>query len=199
MKNPQFSIIVPAHNSAAFLGRALGSIRRQTVSNYELIVVADACTDNTAEVAEWYTDTIIETKFGMDGLARNAGLDAAAGEWILFMDDDDWWMHNYVLEEIRKAIRPDVDMLVFDFIWNQCCYYRNTDQLMNIAVWSKAFRRELIGETRFPAIPFTSDKPFMDEILKKRPTVHAMNELMYFYNYMREGSQTEIDRRKKDV
>ena len=60
MKNPQFSIIVPAHNSAAFLGRALGSIRRQTVSNYELIVVADACTDNTAEVAEWYTDTIME-------------------------------------------------------------------------------------------------------------------------------------------
>ena len=70
---------------------------------------------------------------------------------------------------------------------------------MNIAVWSKAFRRELIGETRFPAIPFTSDKPFIDEILKKRPTVHAMNELMYFYNYMREGSQTEIDRRQKDV
>lgn len=199
MSKPFFSVIVPAHNSRTYLSYCLASVIRQTFTDYELIVVCDNCSDDTANVAAWYTDKIIKTDFGMDGMARNAGLDVAQGEWVLFLDDDDWWIHDYVLETIKNAldlITFPVDILLFDFIWkdappHKSTYYVQTLDNVNIAVWSKAFRREFIGDTRFPAIPFTSDKPFMEELVTKRPNAYPLRQLMYYYNYMRKGSQTE--------
>ena len=204
MGNPFFSVIVPAHNSEAYLAKCLDSILMQTFRDFELIVVCDACTDRTFHIANKYTigtnHKVLLTEYGMDGLARNAGIDAAEGEWILFLDDDDWWIHEYVLEEIHKEIffidgygigGARIDMLCFDFIWKGRGYASVQPDKMNIAVWSKAFRRSLIGDTRFPAIPFTSDQPFMDEIIAKRPGCMPLNKLMYYYNYMWKGSQTE--------
>ena len=101
---PFFSVIVPAHNAAGFIKKTLQSVKMQDFKDYELIVVCDRCTDNTYDIAQAYADKMIRTDFGMDGLARNAGIDAAEGEWILFLDDDDWWIHEYVLEEIHKEI-----------------------------------------------------------------------------------------------
>ena len=203
MGKPFFSVIVPAHNSEKYLRKCLDSIFMQTFKDFELIIVCDSCTDKTSYVANEYTayttHKLIYTVYGMDGLARNAGIDAAEGEWILFLDDDDWWIHEYVLEDIHQFVTGMngalLDMVCFDFIWKGKGYARNIPNAMNIAVWSKAFRREFIGDTRFPAIPFTSDQPFMDEICAKKPLTIAMHELMYYYNYMREGSQTEINAR----
>ena len=195
---PFFSVIVPAHNSAAYIKKCLGSVKMQTFKDYELIVVCDNCQDNTEEIALRYADKVITTNHGMDGLARNAGIDAAEGEWLMFLDDDDWWIHEYVLEEVFNTIYSlvPVKMILFDFIWKDAPphkekYYVQDLNNVNIAVWSKAFKRDLIGDTRFPAIQFTSDKPFMDEICAKRPVAYPMHKLMYYYNYMRKGSQTE--------
>lgn len=198
MSEPFFSVIVPAHNSQQYLARCLGSVKRQTFEDYELIVVCDACTDDTATVARKYADRVIETNHGMDGLARNAGIDAARGQWLMFLDDDDWWIHEYVLEEVFNTIYSlvPVQLVLFDFIWKDAPphkekYYVQDINNVNIAVWSKAFRRDLIGDTRFPGIQFTSDKPFMDAICEKHPVAYPMRKLMYYYNYMRKGSQTE--------
>ena len=195
MSKPFFSVIVPAHNSEKYIAKCLHSVKMQTFKDYELIVVCDNCSDYTAGAAIGYADRIITTHYGMDGMARNSGLDIADGKWILFLDDDDWWIHEYVLAEIYALVNSELgqnlDMVCFDFIWKGKGYARNIPNAMNIAVWSKVFRREFIGDTRFPAIPFTSDQPFMDEICAKKPLTIAMHELMYYYNYMREGSQTE--------
>ena len=193
---PFFSVIVPAHNSAEYIGKGLRSIKKQTFKDYELIVVCDACTDDTEQMARVYTDKIIVTEFGMDGLAKNAGIDAADGYWLIFMDDDDWFLHEFVFEQLHEAaVDTDVDMLVFDFIWKGRGYYRNEGGRTNIAVWSKCWRRSFVGDTRFPAIPFTSDEPFMQEIIAKKPRALFMKVPMYYYNYMRKGSQTEINAR----
>ena len=199
MGKPFFSVIVPAHNSAEYIRKCMRSVKMQTFTDYELIVVCDKCTDNTAQVALGYADKTLIRGYGMDGLARNAGIEAAEGEWIMFLDDDDWWIHEYVLEMAKDKIDNitfPVDMLLFDFIWknappHKSPYYVQDIDNVNIAVWSKAFRREFIGDTRFPAIPFTSDKDFMDEIIKKQPVAYTTHQLIYYYNYMREGSQTE--------
>lgn len=198
-KRPFFSVIVPAHNSQQYLARCLGSVKRQTFKDYELIVVCDACTDDTAQIAFGYADRVIITCHGIDGLARNTGIDAAKGKWLMFLDDDDWWIHEYVLEEAKRIlenIKVSVDILLFDFIWKDAPewknpYYQQTIDNVNIAVWSKAFRRSFVGDTRFPAVPFTSDKYFMDEIVKKQPVAYETHQLIYYYNYMRKGSQTE--------
>ena len=200
MGKPFFSVIVPAHNIGMDIRKCMDSIKMQTFTDYELIVVCDNCyTKMEFEIAMEYADKVIETNYGMDGLARNAGIEAAEGEWIMFLDDDDWWIHEYVLEMAKDKIDNitfPVDMLLFDFIWknappHKSPYYVQDIDNVNIAVWSKAFRREFIGDTRFPAIPFTSDKDFMDEIIKKQPIAYTTHQLIYYYNYMREGSQTE--------
>ena len=199
MSKPFFSVIVPAHNSEFYIMDCINSIRKQTFTDYELIIVCDKCEDNTETLARMMADKVIVTEYGMDGLARNAGIDAAEGEWVLFLDDDDWWIHEYVLETIKKALDEimfPLDIILFDFIWkdappHKSTYYVQTIDNVNIAVWSKAFRREFIGDTRFPAIPFTSDKPFMDALVAKRPNAYPLRQLMYYYNYMRKGSQTE--------
>ena len=198
MSKPFFSVIVPIHSDPETITRGLRSIDSQTFRDFETVFVCDNCTDDTIAWAKsFYPDKLIVTHHGMDGLARNTGIDAAEGEWIVFLDDDDWWLHEYVLEELHIAAMEECDMIVFDFIWKdpppgRPGYFHNTDRRMNIAVWSKCFKRDLIGDTRFPAIPFTSDVQFMDDILKKRPAVHQTDQLMYYYNYLREGSQTEV-------
>ena len=203
MNKPFFSVIVPAHNSAEYIRKGLHSIRQQSFRDYELIVVCDACTDNTAQIALGFADNVIKTDYGMDGLARNAGIEVANGEWVLFMDDDDWFLHPYVFQILHEeAVMTDADMIVFNFIWAKHRpdggdqYYRNGVGRANIAVWSKCWRRSFIGDTRFPDIQFTSDVLFMDDILEKKPQAVWIDQPMYFYNYMREGSQTEEHSRK---
>ena len=111
----KFSIIIPAHNSASYIRKALDSIKAQTFKDYELIVVCDSCTDNTQAIAEEYGATTVKVGYGRDGLTRNEGLARANGEYVLFMDDDDWWLHEYVLSQLNDKLEecPDVDVIVF--------------------------------------------------------------------------------------
>ena len=188
MIRPFFSVIIPAHNSAAWIRKGLDSIRAQEWKNYELIIVCDACTDNTAEIAREYTDKVIITDFGLDGKARNAGLDAAIGTWVLFMDDDDWFLHEYVFKQLALEVgKHGEDVLMFSFIWKGRGY-TSQEQTSYIAVWTKCWNRDFIGETRFSDIPFWSDVDFMKRMMAKNPQVHRWGMPMYYYNYLREGS-----------
>lgn len=187
MSNPFFSVIIPAHNSAGWIRKGLESIRAQSWTNYELIVVCDACTDNTAEIAREYTDKVIVTDFGLDGMARNAGLDAATGDWVLFMDDDDWFLHEYVFHQLALTVgKHGEDVLQFAFIWKGRGY-TGVDR-MYVAVWSKCWYREFIGKTRFSDRPYWSDVDFMKAMMAKEPRIHRWDMPMYYYNYLRAGS-----------
>lgn len=199
MNEPFFSVIVPAHNAAGFIGKCLDSVRQQTWTKYELIVVCDACTDNTAQICrEKYHAKVIETNFGLDGLARNAGIDAAQGDWILFLDHDDWWLHEYVMQmladEISRKWVDDIDVIMFGFIWKGRNYIWQEHQRY-VAVWSKCWRRTFIGDTRFPATPYWSDVDFDKQMFAKNPIYDSFNQIMYYYNYLAPGS---ISKRAED-
>ena len=103
-KTPFFSVIIPAFNSAEFIRKGLDSIKSQSFTDYELIIVCDKCKDNTAEVAREYTDKVYEVDHDIDGPAQNKALNAAVGKWILFMDDDDWWLHEVALRHLSETI-----------------------------------------------------------------------------------------------
>ena len=154
MSRPFFSVIVPAHNSAEFIRKGLDSIMQQTFRDFELIIVCDACTDDTFRIANEYTlytdHKVLLTEYGMDGLARNAGISVAEGYWILFMDDDDWYLHPEAFRILHDAaVYTDADMIVYDFIWQgrEDPYYKNGFGRVNIAVWSKCWRRSFLGNT----------------------------------------------------
>ena len=184
---PKFSVIIPAYNSAEFIRRALDSVKAQSFTDYELIVVCDACTDETADVAAEYGARVEITHHHNVGLARNRGLDVASGEYILFMDDDDWLLHEFVLEELSARIK-DCDVLCFSFIWKGVGYAEPMNhRFFWTAVWCKCWRRTAIGDTRFHAT-FPEDVPFTSAVLQKDILIKYWDNPLYYYNYFREGS-----------
>lgn len=204
MNEPFFSVIIPAHNAQSFIRKCLDSVRKQTYTKYELIVVCDKCTDRTAQICrEEYRAKVIETDYGLDGLARNAGIEAAAGDWVMFLDHDDWWLHEYVLQmladEISRKWVDEIDVIMFNFIWKGRNYIRQVHERY-VAVWSKCWRRSFIGDTRFPDTPYWSDVDFDKQMFAKNPVYDSFDHELYYYNYLNPGSiswraeQGEIDK-----
>lgn len=101
---PIVSIVIPAYNRASLLCRAIGSVLAQSFTDFELIVVDDASTDNTEEVVRGFGDPRIrylrheENRGG--SAARNTGIKAAQGRYIAFQDSDDEWL----IEKLEKQV-----------------------------------------------------------------------------------------------
>lgn len=189
-KKPFFSVIIPAHNAADYIAKGLNSIARQSFTDFELIVVCDRCEDETFSIAQEYADLIDVVDYGLDGLTRNRGIDLATGEWLLFMDDDDWWQRPDAFQVIADTIRanPDTDVICFGFYWQTLGTRDQNANRRYIAVWNKAWRREFIGDTRFPPKPYWSDVDFHNAMMAKEPRIHYLHEILYYYNYLRPGS-----------
>ena len=188
----RFSFIIPAFNAEDHIVKGLESIKAQTFKDYELIVVCDRCKDRTKEIAESYGAKTLEVDFGRDGLTRNAGLDIAQGEYILFMDDDDWLLHEFVFEQINKKLKEtnDPELLCFSFIWKGVMYANpiaKSGQLYP-SVWNKCWRRDYIGNHRFTDVYSISDYYFHNEMMKVPHRQVLFDMPMYYYNYLRPGS-----------
>ena len=193
---PFFSVIVPAHNSAGFIRTGLESIREQDFSDYQLITVCDSCTDKTEEIAAKYIrpntkDSLLKVDFGRAGLSRNAGLDVAEGEWILFMDDDDWYLPGAfgdISEELEN--QKNIDILAYGFVWKGRGVALQSKARVYPAVWNKAWRRKFIGKERFPDWIHTDDLGFAR---KMHPLARFgfLPKALYHYEFMRPGSVSE--------
>lgn len=186
---PFFSVIIPAHNSANFIRAGLNSIKRQTFTDYELIIVCDACSDETADVVRGYADKTLIRNYGLDGMARNAGIDAAEGKYILFMDDDDWFVNEHVFQAIYDAVVYDEpDILMFGFIWQGRGLTMQGVDGRVIACWAKCWKRSAIGKTRFSDRPYWSDVDFDKTMFSKSLMIKTLEKSLYYYNYLRPGS-----------
>ena len=186
---PFFSVILPVHNAAAWMRKGLDSIKRQTFTDWELIVVCDDCQDDSAKIAREYTDRVYSVGWHNCGKTRNRGLEEARGEWILFTDDDDWWNDDDAFRKIAEEIRkdPDFDVLAFGFMFKGRGVARQFPGHLYIAIWNKAWRRAFIGDTRFPEVPHSDDVGFA-EATHNRARIRYMEGTLYYYNYLRPGS-----------
>lgn len=118
-----FSIIVPAYNSAAFIDKCIESVLKQTYDAFELILIDDGSQDNTLVVCEEYARSdsrlkVIHKENGGHTSARNQGLKNATGEYVLFLDSDDWLATDVL--EICKAdiLRNDYPDIIVYQIYN---------------------------------------------------------------------------------
>ena len=194
MAEPFFSVIVPAHNAAGRIRRGLDSIRKQTFKSYELIVICDDCQDNTREIAEEYSLLTFSVDWHSCGRTRNKGLDLAEGKWILFMDDDDWWIEENAFQMIHDAILDggeDFDVLAFGFHFGERGDAFQYHGKHYIAIWNKAWKREFLERisARFPDVPHSDDVGFAEYTHPKARFRYLM-AVLYDYNYMRPGSIT---------
>ena len=104
-----FSVIMPLYNKAPYVEKAIRSVLEQTYPHYELIVINDGSTDNSAEIAEKLLDSVANAKFinqQNSGVAstRNNGVAIAKGEYVCFLDADDWWDISF-LQEMNQFIK----------------------------------------------------------------------------------------------
>ncbi|MDB4008038.1 glycosyltransferase [Amylibacter sp.] len=109
---PLVSVVIPTYNHAWCLGRAIQSVIDQTYKNWEIIIVDNNSTDNTSEIILNFTkEHITHLKIKNNGIiakSRNKGIKSSRGEWIAFLDSDDWW-EPYKLECLFERNLKDVD------------------------------------------------------------------------------------------
>jgi glycosyltransferase involved in cell wall biosynthesis len=114
---PLVSVIIPTYNHARYLGRALQSVVDQTYVNWEVIVIDNHSTDNTDELVASFSDPrITYLKIHNNGIiarSRNKGINIAKGEWIAFLDSDDWWAVEK-LQILFESISENVDLIYHD-------------------------------------------------------------------------------------
>jgi len=114
---PLVSVVIPTYNHGRYLGRAMQSVLDQTYTNWEAIVIDNHSTDNTDEIVASFADPRIRYlkihNNGVIAASRNAGIHAAKGEWIAFLDSDDWWLGEK-LKACIESINEKVDFVYHD-------------------------------------------------------------------------------------
>lgn len=191
-----FSIIIPAHNEERTIPMALQSIKNQSFKDYEVIVVCDACSDKTGDIARAFNAKTLDIEGHSSAIARNAGLNIAQGEWVLFCDADDWYLHEFAFEQLHEKLAEiDCDLLLFTLIWKGVGYgkIRSTKGTIYPHVANKCWRRSFIADTRFPDVIHSrgEDGNFFNDLMAKNPRVYEWDMPLYYYNYLRPGSKSE--------
>lgn len=183
----RFSIIISAYNIEKYIKRAIDSVLEQTFTNYELIVVNDASTDDTGKIISEYDNIIyIEHKENKClGGARNTAMDIASGEYVIFLDGDDYLNNNEALAKINELIgnqKPDIVYLGFEITGTKqdivIPQKSNCNKMYRIAkdkyanVWSKCWNREFLEKynLRFPENRYYEDVMFLCKAIMKSET-----------------------------
>lgn len=204
----KISVIVPAYNEEKTIERCLHSILRNTYQNLEVICINDGSTDRTAEILAEVAERDARVKIVTQenaGLpsARNRGLEIVSGEFITFIDADDWIHREYFQCLFESSIKNNADITVCGYCnvndemygsENEICKPISVRTLsqkewmknfhVKTYVWGKLIKCELIGAIRFEEdLQFGEDSAFMMEILCKTPKVqiNLLDEVLYYY------------------
>jgi len=110
---PRVSVVVPVHDGARYLAAAIESVRAQDEPPFEVVVVDDASTDGTAEIARRAGARVVSGRFGGAAAARNAGVAASSGDVLAYIDHDDLWMPGTLRRRLDTLVRaPSVEVVL---------------------------------------------------------------------------------------
>lgn len=223
------SIIIPVYNNPIFITRCLDSIISQTCQNYEAIVIDDGSTDNTYDICKMYSSKYKQIKIykkenGGVSSARNLGIKKANGEYIIFVDSDDY-LEKTSIEEITKEIKSNKDVYIYNNILlennkrimcsacnqystlNHIIYeiiepYKNKDRTCFLrTIWAKVYKKSIIKDIRFPEdVYIGQDACFSIDVFKK---INNINKISFinksWYIYDRTNIESATHNYKKDM
>ncbi len=217
-----FSIIIPVYNVEDYLCECLDSILTQSFEDFEVILVDDGSPDKSPVICDRYAQEdsrvkVVHKKNGGSSDARNVGLTAAKGDYIVFMDADDYWSSWNALEQVYSILQEEVDVVVIkaneyyqktghmkinselfseaDFISNR--YDERFAQLVekrlyDACAWNKIFKRSLLEKTdlTFQRGIVGEDIDWAARLSLVANSISIVSSPFYVYRKEREGSVT---------
>ena len=214
--NELISIVVPVYNVEKYLKKCIDSIINQTYENLEIILVDDGSTDNSKKICDEYIlkdnrIKVIHKENGGLSDARNVGVDKAKGEYIVFIDSDDWIDEKMIeiLYYIIKKNNSDISICDYFLAYNEeeqnqkeeiqfyqfnniealkKLYDENLNIIMTITC-CKLFKKILFSDIKFPKGKIHEDEFTTYKLLYKSKKISYTNEKMYYYR-QREDSIT---------
>jgi len=160
----RFSIIIPCYNTAPYLKKCLDSIIRQTYQNWEIIAVNDGSTDDTLDTLKDYSDrdnrikVINQENKGVSS-ARNKAIETANGEYIMFIDSDDWYKDEHSLEQIVKSLEHgDIDIIVFRY---QCVKEKKEGCSENVLLYFNKMKEYIYTGEKYLYTVLSIDKQYL--------------------------------------
>lgn len=189
-KGVKVSVVVPVYNQEELISKCLSSIPER--KDVEIIVVNDGSTDKTSEVLKNYKGIKFIDRKENRGVSytRNEGLEEAVGEYVLFLDSDDYIYPDVFNEIVDNYLINEADFVYYNMENNYDKVWEVSENLVKTRVGMfKFIRREFIDNLRFPVgLQYGEDREFTLKLLERNPKTVYTGLLMYHYNYPREGS-----------
>ena len=229
---PLLSVIIPVYNVEKYLPQCVNSVINQNLGDMELILVNDGSPDSCPEICNRYAEKYsfikaVHKENGGLSDARNEGLRAARGDYVIFMDSDDWWNPKVSVAEMlsRAAETPDTEMFLFtayDFIEGEGFFQRNEHRNfgsidvssvkayyqsllnngnMEVSANTKILKRSFLMENKlfFTRNLLSEDNEWMMRVLRTAKKVGVMDEPLYLCRMGRADSITNTIKKKNIV
>lgn len=218
----KFSIIIPVYNISNYISECVNSVLKQSFKDYEIILVNDGSIDDSFNICLNYSKKyknvrLINQQNGGLSSARNAGINQAEGDYLLFLDGDDFWKDGEFLENLNCIIETNSpDTIIFSY-----SYYYSKDRIKEYqfdlseissssnnfsdnlyslidngiwypSAWNKCIRRNIvtINNISFPLNMTSEDVQWCFELSRYIKSYYVYNEPVYMYRQGREGSIT---------
>lgn len=204
------SLIIPVYNVSGFLERCLESVQNQTYDDIEVIIVNDGSTDDSESIIDRYvarnenfTKYTIENR-GLGG-ARNYGTERSSGEYILYLDSDDYISNNCVEKLVQSAELYDSDIVVcnnsdvteegtviesyYNKYNNVCTSVQDEPEILfnRLSAWGKLIRRSLLNGFEFVSRKWYEDMRLIPKLYIKADKISFVDDILFFY-VQRKGS-----------
>ncbi len=211
------SVIIPVYGVEKYIRQCLDSVVNQSYKNLEIIVVNDGTRDRSAEFAKEYAQKdnrikVYDYENGGVSVARNRGLEHAKGDYISFVDGDDWLHPDFYTKladaletnhaDIAKCSIIETDTVTEKIIGFQKSkteeanfdLYFGTGGMLWSVVWNALYKREIVREIRFPAgIQSCEDEYASVMYIFKATTVVELKNALYYYRYNASGLSKGIE------
>lgn len=218
---PDISIIVPIYNAEKFIEKCVDSLLNQTKKELEFILINDGSTDKTHDILSKYKDKRIKYFKNQNqgiGKARNFGIEKSTGEYLLFIDSDDYLEENACEELFKKAQETKSDLVICDFY--KVYDSKQTEEIklpsflpttlkenpnilidINLSPWNKLYKATMIKDNkiRFVENLKYEDAPFVAEALDKAKKISKLDKSLNYYVIHGNSETTVRDKRVFDI
>ncbi len=204
MTNDLISIVIPIYNIEQYLTKCLDSIVAQTYSNIEILLINDGSSDNSGVICDEYAAKesrikVFHSENRGVARARQLGVENSSGEYIIFVDSDDW-IPKCGVESLYSNMDSHIDIVVGGYSLHEqskttLIEYKPTiysgEQLLNlimgfdiyVAPWGKIYRRSLFTQDSFPARDIAEDYLMNIEVSTRVRNIKLIDKIVYCYRY----------------